>query len=745
MTPIRRIGCAAWTVRFSLLAVVVLATLLPIAMTCDQEPAVTEEPAAAVEATVKLQPTATPQPEARPTPLLTPQPTVTPVPRETPEPKATAEPTATPKEVTRIVTTILTEAHGSAESSSLAPCGPQVFHIWGDRGREVRWSPGSEDLVFAVGSEVYAVGVDGIELRKLSNAVNKAGLERTTAIDVSPDGTEAVFSTCEPLEGYEEPIYENELAVANLDGGQVRRLTENEHFDNYPSWSPDGSRIAFVSSGETPYRLHEWNDVHLYTMAASGTDVRRIANGPLVHHPPQWSPDGERIAYALFEDRGLGQLPAVYIHVVGAGGGDSQRLTDAASGPSWSPDGERIAYAKADGDEVALYTIGADGTDERRLATIERWWDPRYEKPEPAKGWVRRVSWSPDGSRIMVLANERALPGIQMVRTDGSGGEILAMLSPMLNSPSDSVDGAAWSPDGTRIAIAGDFGRGGSPAGWLGLVTVGVDGTDLRVLVGRTAEHGLVEMGVMPGQISAELAACGVGVVVPEPEANPGLVEDCKALLEVQNALAGPGGLSWDVARDIRDWEGVVVQGSPPRVREIRLGYRGLSGRLSPELSRLSELRVLDLSRNVLMGEIPAELGELKKLETLILRQNYLSGEIPPELGKLSGLIGLLLDSNNLRGEIPVELSELGELINLSLAGNNLEGRIPSELAQLTRLKWLQLEYNRLTGDIPAELGQLTRLEGLGLEYNRLTGCIPKGLRGVENNDAGRLGLPYCE
>ena len=372
-----------------------------------------------------------------------------------------------------------------------------------------------------------------------------------------------------------------------------------------------------------------------------------------------------------------------------------------------------------DGNEIALYTIAVDGTEARRLAAIESWWHPGYEKPEPARAWIPKVSWSPDGSKILVLANQEADPGIQVIEADASGLRLVRVDNPK----SKSVRDASWSPDGKRIAMVGEFGLGPSddPAGWIALVTVAADGTDLRVLVGRTIDRGLVGLGVMPGDISAEVAACGGGMAVVDPEANPGLVEDCKTLLEMQNALAGPGGLNWLADGDIREWEGVLVDGTPPRVREVVLDSRSLGGEVARELSGLTELRVLDMPDNALMGEIPAELGELKNLEVLNLGGNYLSGEIPPELGGLAKLIHLWLGGNNLQGEIPPELGGLSQLTGLSLSGNNLRG------------------------DIPAELGELTNLTVLGLSRNKLTGCLPESLREIEANDFGGLGLPDCE
>ncbi len=542
---------------------------------------------------------------------------------------------------------------------------------------------------------------------------------------ISPDGARIVYSTCKYVrewpssdDGPRDDL-EFELETVNIDGTDARRLTKNDTFENYPDWSPDGGRIAFVSGGGLEDLLAK--RVHIHSMAADGTD-RRVEAWLVARHPPQWSPDGERIAYVgRDEDEGRA------IYVIGAG--EPLRITDAVSGPTWSPDGERIAYAKVDGDEVALYTIAADGTDARRLTAIDGW-QPGYGELDPSKAWINKVSWSPDRSKILFLVNnvdyDRLYSEVHVIGPDGGGLARVTVRKPL----PDSISDAAWSPDGTRIAMVGAFGsrRSNDPAKSMALVTVAVDGTDLRVLVGRQDDGQLVGLGVVRGDISAHVAACGDGVAVAEPEANPGLVEDCAALLEVQNAVAGPDGLNWFVEWSMSEWEGVVVEGSPPRVTEIALAGWGLAGEVPTELSRLTGLRVLAMSNNALMGKIPAELGDLTNLERLDLSGNYLSGEIPAKLGELSGLASLSLGGNNLKGEIPPELGELKNLKGLNLSHNYLSGEIPAELGRLSGLGGLDLSRNRLAGKMPAELGQLTGLEYLNLVDNELTGEIPAEL-----------------
>ena len=596
----------------------------------------------------------------------------------------------------------------------------------------VKWSADGQKILFNEGPRLYAVGADGVRLQSVADAsaaeASHPGLQvgRMTSFDVSPDSALAVYSTCEyPKFGpsgesgrLDHNDYEYELAIANLEDLEPRRLTKDDRFDNYPAWSPDGERIAFVFGGG-PGDV-EAATVAIYTMAADGTN-RRLEAGAVAHQPPQWSPDGKRIAYV-----GRAGDEGWTIYVVAADGSlNKQRLTETVSGPAWSPDGERIAFAKADGDGVALYTIAADGMDARRLAMIEGW-EPEYGEPDPAKAWIRKVSWSLDESRILVHTNERRFPVIHHIGADGADPVSMAVRHPT----SRAVEDAAWSPDGTRVAISGEFESHSVASNDLNvrpvLLTMAADGTDLRVLVGRGADGDLEALGATPGDTSPYLAACGEGVVVPAPESNPGLVEDCETLLGIRDALAGGAVLNWSSHRAMEEWHGVVVEGSPPRVREITLRREGLRGRIPSELGRLTGLRVLDMSRNLLIGDIPSEVGELKNLESLDLTRNYLSGEIPPELGGLSQLTYLSLGLNNLRGKIPAELGRLTSLRHLSVSNNLLTVMLPESVESLTGLE---------------------KLEELYVAYNRITGCIPGAFGEIEDTDVGALEsrLPDCE
>ena len=212
---------------------------------------------------------------------------------------------------------------------------------------------------------------------------------------------------------------------------------------------------------------------------------------------------------------------------------------------------------------------------------------------------------------------------------------------------------------------------------------------------------------------------------------DPGIVDDCEALLVFKGALGGDKSLNWSEDLSIGEWQGVLIVDG--RVADLEIHEKGLTGTIPSEMGSLSNLRLLWLGGNQLTGEIPKELGSLANLRQLGLGRNQLTGEIPTELGNLSNLQSLNLSSNQLTGEIPAELGNLSNLIWLDLLSNQLTGEIPVELGSLNNLRQLGLEGNQLTGEIPVELGSLNNLRQLGLEGNQLTGEIPKELGSLAN------------
>jgi Tol biopolymer transport system component len=200
-----------------------------------------------------------------------------------------------------------------------------------------------------------------------------------------------------------------EIYSMGTDGNNIARLTNNEFMDLYPAWSPDGTRIAFLSRRE--------KDLDIYVMAADGSDVKILydsgsndadidwadetivftarfavwkmnddgthpvqitnppdrgqwgnANLPAGDYDPRLSPDGKKVAFERLED--TSQPNGGYnIFSVDADGAGETRLTDTgyAQGlASWSHSGDRLVYtvaAIAGAGKYDIYAMNSDGTD----------------------------------------------------------------------------------------------------------------------------------------------------------------------------------------------------------------------------------------------------------------------------------------------------------------------------------------------------------------------------------------------
>ena len=237
---------------------------------------------------------------------------------------------------------------------------------------------------------------------------------------------------------------------------------------------------------------------------------------------------------------------------------------------------------------------------------------------------------------------------------------------------------------------------------------------------------GLTAVGLPPPPSPAPEELCSNGVVVPNPEVNPGLVGDCVVLLSVRGVLVGDDGtlaaesvLNWNADLPITQWDGVSTVEPGRRAVAYSVGETPPTPR---PVGLPDRVRILKPGWQALSGQVPAELAGLTGLDTLVLDSPYLTGDIPSALGQLVNLERLVL-GNGLTGPIPLELGRLVNLKELRL-GNGLTGPIPPELGRLVNLKELRLG-NGLTGPIPSELGELDKLRFVDIHGTRFSGCLP--------------------
>ncbi|GJP49797.1 hypothetical protein CLOM_g8965, partial [Closterium sp. NIES-68] len=125
-----------------------------------------------------------------------------------------------------------------------------------------------------------------------------------------------------------------------------------------------------------------------------------------------------------------------------------------------------------------------------------------------------------------------------------------------------------------------------------------------------------------------------------------------------------------------------------------------------------------------LTGPIPPSISRLRNLRGLDLEQNELDGDIPESISSLVDLLWLELSMNRLAGPIPSAISKLSLLWSLRVHSNHLSGTIPDAIGRLTALQYLEVAFNQLYGSIPATLTQMTQLRKCDLSHNYLTGPL---------------------
>jgi Tol biopolymer transport system component len=293
---------------------------------------------------------------------------------------AAAACTGSPPLPSRSSSTVAIGSSAPSSQGSVVPAGPtRAIDVSTLRGR-IAFSGGPPH-----GEDVYVINADGTGLMRVTSDP-AAEFDPTWA----PDGSQLAYRH-QPGDDQTTDIF----AIRAAGTGAHNVSGADDAPDWGPAWSPDGTWIAWNTAADSGFGF----DLGLVHPDGTGRSV--VRPGVFVEYPT-WSPDGRRIA---FMSQVAAEGSRYDIFVMNADGSDARRLTSAPADdgwPTWSPDGRSIAFSSTRDDcgqssapdclstgdlgpYHTLYVMAPDGSGQRRLSTV----------------FAQIADWSPTGDYLV--------------------------------------------------------------------------------------------------------------------------------------------------------------------------------------------------------------------------------------------------------------------------------------------------------------------------------------------------------
>ena len=206
-----------------------------------------------------------------------------------------------------------------------------------------------------------------------------------------------------------------------------QQITTWPGLDFFPSFSPDGSAIAYASDRNGSF------EIYVKQLAPGGREIQITSDGAQ-NFEPAWSPDGKLIAYHSKNHNGVWTVPAL--------GGLARQITEFGSSPAWSPDGSLIAFQSAGiGDNLTAVGSGALLPSVIWTVSIAGGAPEQITQVGNPPGGHGTPSWSPDGTRIVFGVFD---PGKSEVWSVAANGDQLKLIAKPGFDP-------VYAPDGQTV------------------------------------------------------------------------------------------------------------------------------------------------------------------------------------------------------------------------------------------------------------------------------------------------------
>ena len=434
------------------------------------------------------------------TPAPTPTPALTPTPNPTiaPSPDPTVAPTSTPTPTPTLTPGMTGDVQRVSTNASGGQANGQPYSdpVWSPDGTRVAFLSDADDLVPGDTNNATDVFVktlaSGVIQRVSTDAAGAQGnRDAADGPSWSPDGSKIAFTSRATNLVPDDFMGAEDVFIKTLATGAIERIStdatgfqaDGSSYD--PAWSPDGTKVAFDSEAENlvPDDTNNTTDIFVKTLATGA--IQRIstdaaggqASGGMwgVHFSsdPAWSPDSTKVAFLSSVDNlvpgdtnnatdaFVKTLATGAIQRISTDASGSQSNEDCSYGLSWSPDGTKIAFTSdasnlVPGDtnsdpDVFIKTIGTGSIE--LISTNSTGTQGNGDSYGP-------VSWSPDGSRIaftsfaanLVPGDANNAPDV-FVKTLATGASQLISADATGAQGDASSDDPAWSPEGTKIAF----------------------------------------------------------------------------------------------------------------------------------------------------------------------------------------------------------------------------------------------------------------------------------------------------